>query len=40
MGKVEMSTVFWSEKLKRRDHLEAPGVDGKIILERILGEIA
>jgi hypothetical protein len=29
--------MFWLEKLKIRDHLEDVGVDGKIILEWILG---
>jgi hypothetical protein len=24
---------FWSENLKKRDHLEDPGVDGSIILK-------
>jgi len=34
----EMHTTFWSEDLKRRDHLDDLGVDGKIILEWILGK--
>jgi hypothetical protein len=30
-------TAFWLGNLKERDHLEALGVDGKIILELMLG---
>jgi len=33
-----MRTMFWLENLKRRDHLEDLGVDGKVILEWILGK--
>jgi hypothetical protein len=33
-----MHTKFWSDKLKGRDHVEDAGVDGKIILEWILGK--
>jgi hypothetical protein len=33
-----MSAVFWLRKLKGRGHLEDLGVDGKIILEWILGQ--
>jgi hypothetical protein len=32
-----MVLCFWSENLKGRDHVEDPGTDGRIILERILG---
>jgi hypothetical protein len=32
----EMHTVFWLENLKRRDHSEELGIDGRIILERII----
>jgi hypothetical protein len=32
------NTVFWSKNLKGRDHLEDLGVDGKMILKRILGK--
>ena len=30
-----MYTGFWWEKLRRRDHLEDPDVDGRIILRSI-----
>jgi len=33
-----MHTKFWSENLKKRHHSEDLGVDGRIILERILGK--
>jgi hypothetical protein len=33
-----MSAKFWSVTLKGRDHSEELGVDGRIILERILGK--
>jgi hypothetical protein len=33
-----MNKTFWSEILKGRDHLEDPGVDGRIILEFVLEE--
>jgi hypothetical protein len=33
-----MRTKFWSENLKGRDHSEDLGIDGKIILEWILGK--
>jgi hypothetical protein len=33
-----MYKKFWSEHLKGRDHSEDLGVDGKIILEWILGK--
>jgi hypothetical protein len=32
-----MHTTFWSENLKGIDHSEDLGVDGKIILEWVLG---
>jgi hypothetical protein len=34
----EMHTRFWLENLKGRDHSEDLGIDGKIILEWILGK--
>jgi hypothetical protein len=34
-----MHTKFWFVNLKGRDHSEDLGVDGKIILEWILGKI-
>jgi hypothetical protein len=34
----EMSTEFLTENLKVRDHSEDIGVDGRIILEWILGK--
>jgi hypothetical protein len=33
-----MHAVFWLENLKGRDHLVDLGVDGKVILEWILGK--
>jgi hypothetical protein len=33
-----MHTIFWLENLKGNDHLEDLGVDGRIILEGILGK--
>jgi hypothetical protein len=33
-----MHKIFWLECLKRRDHLEDLGIDGKIILQRMLGK--
>jgi hypothetical protein len=35
-GRNEMRTKFWSGSLKRIDHLEDVGTDGRIILEWIL----
>jgi hypothetical protein len=34
-----MRTKFGSEKLDGRDHMENQGIDGKIILELILGKL-
>jgi hypothetical protein len=36
-GRDEKYTTFWSVNLEGRDHLEDLGIDGKIILKRILG---
>jgi hypothetical protein len=36
--RYKMCTKFWSENLKGGDNLEDPGIDGKIILEWILGK--
>jgi hypothetical protein len=33
-----MHTVFWFENLEGREHSEDLGVDGRIILEWILGK--
>jgi len=33
-----MCTQFWFENLKGRDHSEDLGIDGKVILEWILGK--
>jgi len=32
MGEGEVYTGFWWDNLRERDHLEDPGVDGRIIL--------
>jgi len=31
-GRGEVHTGFWWGNLRERDHLEIPGIDGKIIL--------
>jgi len=33
-----MLTKFWSENLKVRDYMDDLGIDGRIILEWILGK--
>jgi hypothetical protein len=33
MGRAEVYTGFWWRNLRERDHLEDPGVDGRIILK-------
>jgi hypothetical protein len=38
MGRGEAHTGFWWGNLKERDHLGEAGVDGKIILRRIIGK--
>jgi hypothetical protein len=35
MGRGEVYTRFWWRNLRERDHLEDPGLDGKIILSWI-----
>jgi hypothetical protein len=35
LGKKEVHTGFWWGDLREADHLEDPGVDGRIILKRI-----
>ena len=35
MGRGEVYTGFWWGNLKGKDHLEHPGVDGRIILRLI-----
>jgi len=35
VGRVEVHTGFWWGNLRERDHLEDPGVDGRIILKWI-----
>jgi len=35
MGRGEAYTGFWWENLRERDHLEDPGIDGRIILRWI-----
>jgi hypothetical protein len=36
IGEIRNAYKIWSENLKGRDHSEDLGVDGRIILERIL----
>jgi hypothetical protein len=33
-----MCTKFWLDRLRGRDHLEGPGIDGRILLNWILGK--
>jgi hypothetical protein len=35
MGKAVVCTGFWWGNLRERDHLEYPGIDGRIILRWI-----
>ena len=35
MGKAQAYTGFWWRNLRERDHLEDPGVSGRIILRSI-----
>jgi len=34
-GRVEVFTGFWWENLRKSDHLENPGVDGRIVFRWI-----
>jgi hypothetical protein len=36
MGRTDVHTGFWWENLREEDHLEDPGVDGKIIVKWIM----
>jgi hypothetical protein len=38
MNRCEMRAEYWSGNLKGRYHLEDLGIDGRIILECILGK--
>jgi len=38
VGRVGVHTEFWWENMKERDHLEDPGVGGRIILRLIQGK--
>jgi hypothetical protein len=37
MGREEVHIGFWWGSMSEGDHLENPGVDGRIILENIRG---
>jgi hypothetical protein len=39
MGEEEIHTEFWWENLRERNHLENPGVDGRIILRWIFRKL-
>ena len=38
-GKEQSNVGFWSERLRKRDHLEDPGVDGSIIIKFIFEKL-
>ena len=38
VGRVGVHTEFWWKNMKERDHLEDPGVGGRIILRLIQGK--
>jgi len=38
IGEMKMHKLFWLENLKGRHHCEELGVDGRILLELILGK--
>ena len=35
LGRGEVHVGFWSGKLREGDHLEDPGIDGRVILQCI-----
>jgi len=35
MGRAEVCTEFWWGSLEEKDHLEDPGINGRLILRRI-----
>jgi hypothetical protein len=37
-GREEVCTGFWCGNFKERDHLEDPGIDGRIILRWMFGK--
>jgi hypothetical protein len=37
-GRVELYTGFWWGNLREKDHLEDPGLEGRIILRWIFGK--
>jgi len=39
MGRCEVYTGFWGRNLRERDHLEDPGIDGRIIVRWIIRKL-
>jgi hypothetical protein len=39
MGRAQVHTGFWDGNLRDRDHLEDPGIDGRIILGLIFRKL-